>query len=177
MHVVAVTSDLGGKFLTFHLGTEEYGIEILKVREIIGLIPITRVPRTPTSVLGVINLRGKVIPVVDLRLRFGMDAVVAQAQTCIIVVQAAGVEFGVVVDSVSEVADVEAGDVEAAPEFGSGVDTQFLLGIAKKEDTVRLLLDIDRVLSSQEISQLRVAAEVNATLATPQPTVGQTRTS
>lgn len=165
MNGVAVPPDLGGKYLTFHLGTEEYGIEILKVREIIGLMPITRVPRTPPSVLGVINLRGKVIPVVDLRLRFGMEAVVAQARTCIIVVYAAGVEFGLVVDSVSDVADVEAGDVEAPPELGTGVDTQFLLGIAKKDDSVRLLLDIDRVLSTQEVAALRVAAEGDVALA------------
>lgn len=150
----------GGKFLTFFLADEEYGLEILKVREIIGLLPITRVPRTPESIRGVINLRGKVIPVVDLRSRFGLPAVEASERTCIIVVQANGVEFGVVVDQVSEVADVAAEDVEDAPAFGAQMDTAFLLGIAKSGDRVKLLLDIDRVLSSEERRDLEgLAAE------------------
>ena len=150
--------ELGGKYLTFYLGEEEYGLEILKVREIIGLQPITRVPRMPASMLGVINLRGAVIPVVDLRRTFGIGSVETTDRTCIIVVHAVGVEFGVMVDRVSEVADVSAADVEPAPEFGGDVDTRFLLGLAKSAGRVKLLLDIDRVLSSREVAQLHDTA-------------------
>lgn len=145
----------GGKFLTFFLGAEEYGVEILKVREIIGLLPITRVPRTPACVRGVINLRGKVIPVVDLRSRFGLDYVEATPETVIVVVQAGGVEFGVVVDRVSEVADVADSAVEKTPDFGSSVQTRFLKGLAKDESgSVKLLLDIDQVLSTADLGNL-----------------------
>jgi purine-binding chemotaxis protein CheW len=154
--------DLGGKYLTFFLDDEEYGLEILKVREIIGLQHITRVPRMPASMLGVINLRGAVIPVVDLRRRFGIGSVKTTDRTCIIVVHAAGVEFGVMVDRVSEVADVSAADVEPAPEFGGDVDTRFLLGLAKSAGGVKLLLDIDRVLSSREMAQLQETADPTA---------------
>src|SRR5205085_292354 len=108
-----------------------YGLEILKVQEIIGLLPITRVPRTPPFVRGVINLRGKVIPVTDLRLKFGMPESEATAETCIVIVRAAGVEVGLVVDRVSEVLDIGADQIDAAPAFGPEVDTQYLLGIAK----------------------------------------------
>jgi len=146
----------GGKFLTFFLADEEYGLEILKVREIIGLMPITRVPRTPEYMRGVINLRGKVIPVVDLRIKFALEATADSERTCIIVVQASGVEFGVVVDRVSEVVNVASSDIEDAPSFGAEVDTEYLLGLAKSQGTVKLLLDIDRVLSSQEIRALEV---------------------
>ena len=149
----------GGKFLTFFLAGEEYGLEILRVREIIGMQPITRVPRTPAAVRGVINLRGKVIPIVDLRRKFGMDGTDDSERTCIIVVQAQGVEFGVVVDRVSEVADVAGQDVEEAPAFGTDVDTEFLLGIAKTENGVKLLLDIERVLSAEEIRGLEAAGK------------------
>jgi purine-binding chemotaxis protein CheW len=155
--------ELGGKYLTFYLGEEEYGLEILKVREIIRLHRITRVPRMPAAMLGVINLRGAVIPVVDLRRTFGIGSVEATERTCIIVVHAAGVEFGVMVDRVSEVADVSAEEVEPAPEFGDEVDTRFLLGLAKGAGGVKLLLDIDRVLSSREITQLQEKAATTAT--------------
>lgn len=146
----ASSSRAGGRYLTFYLAEEEYGLEILKVREIIGLLPITRVPRTPPAVLGVINLRGKVIPVLDLRVRLGMEAASDAARPCIIVVQARGVELGVRVDQVSEVVNVAAGDIQDAPQFGAEVDTAFLLGIARSEGKVKLLLDIDRVLTNQE---------------------------
>jgi purine-binding chemotaxis protein CheW len=148
----------GGKFLTFFLDGEEYGLEILKVREIIGRMPITRVPRTPASVLGVINLRGKVIPVVDLRSKFGLAPQPEGDRTCIIVVQARGLEFGVIVDRVSEVADVAASEVEEPPEFGTEVDTRYLLGLAKSGGRVKLLLDIDEVLSAQESAQAKGTA-------------------
>lgn len=147
----------GGKFLTFFLASEEYGLEILKVREIIGMMPITRVPRTPEHMRGVINLRGKVIPVIDLRIRFGLQPTEQSQRTCIIVVQAGGVEFGVVVDRVSEVANVASEDIEDAPSFGAEVGTEYLLGIAKSSGRVKLLLDIDQVLSRDEIRDLRAA--------------------
>jgi purine-binding chemotaxis protein CheW len=154
----------GGKFLTFFLADEEYGVEILKVQEIIGLQPITRVPRTPAFVRGVINLRGKVIPIMDLRERFGMRTDVQaadEALRCIIVVHVAGphgvVPIGVVVDRVSEVAAIASEDVEDVPSFGAAVRTEYLLGLGKSraadgQGRVRLLLDIDRVLATDELS-------------------------
>jgi purine-binding chemotaxis protein CheW len=137
-----------GKFLTFFLGGEEYGLEILKVREIIGLLPITRVPRMPEDVLGVVNLRGKVIPVIDLKKRVGMSGGVGEERQCVIVVQAAGIEAGVLVERVSEVVDVAAEDVEDPPSFGASVRTDYLLGVAKANGRVKLLLDIDDVLGA-----------------------------
>ena len=153
----------GGKFLTFFLAGEEYGLEILKVHEIIGMLPITRVPRTPAFVRGVINLRGKVIPIIDLRRKFGMESEAAE-ETCIIVVQVQGIQIGIVVDRVSEVADIASADIENTPSFGADVQTDYLLGIGKSQDRVRLLLDIERVLSTQEVLDLRgVPAEAEQT--------------
>jgi purine-binding chemotaxis protein CheW len=151
-----------GKYLTFFLAREEYGLEILKVHEIMGVMPITRVPRTPSFVRGVINLRGKVIPIVDLRAKFGMEAAEASAENCIIVVQVHGAQTGVIVDRVSEVSDIAETQVEDAPSFGSDVQTDYLLGIAKSTDRVRLLLDIERVLSTQDVVDLR-AVRADAT--------------
>jgi purine-binding chemotaxis protein CheW len=149
----------GGKFLTFFLAEEEYGLEIIKVREIIGMIPITRVPRTPEHMRGVVNLRGKVIAVVDLRIKFGLEATEQSQRTCIIVVQAGGVEFGVVVDRVSEVANIAGSDIEDPPAFGTGMETEYLLGLAKSQGRVKLLLDLDRVLSSHDVQTLGASAE------------------
>jgi len=143
----------GGKFLTFFLSGEEYGIEILKVHEIIGLLPITRVPHTQTCLKGVVNLRGKVIPVVDLRLKFGMPTIESTSETCIIVVHIRGIEVGVMVDKVSEVIDVRDGEIEPAPTFGTGFNTDFILGIGNTQEKVRILLDIERVLPSEELFQ------------------------
>ncbi|HYD51000.1 MAG TPA: chemotaxis protein CheW [Gemmatimonadaceae bacterium] len=142
----------GGKFLTFLLAGEEYGVEILKVHEIMGMLPVTRVPRTPEYVRGVINLRGKVIPIIDLRRKFGMAA--GTDETCIIVVQVRGLSIGIAVDQVNEVLNIATGDIEPPPSFGTEVDTAFLLGMAKAEGRVRLLLDIERVLTTSEIDQL-----------------------
>lgn len=150
----ATTARVGGKYLTFFLAGEEYGLEILKVHEIIGLLPITRVPRTPDFIRGVVNLRGKVIPIIDLRRKFGMPSVSDAPETCIIVVQVQGVQIGVVVDKVSEVATIADVDVEPPPSFGADVRTDFLLGLGKANGRVRLLLDIDHVLSSSEIIQI-----------------------
>ena len=144
-------SSVAGKYLTFFLKGEEYGLEILKVQEIIGMMTITPVPRMPESMRGVINLRGKVIPVVDLRLKFGMEAAEQTDETCIIVVQAQGMEMGIAVDRVSEVLDIIADDIEDAPALGPDVDTDYILGIGKAEGRVRLLLDIVKVLSTNEV--------------------------
>ncbi len=150
------------KYLTFMLADEEYGISILKIKEIIGMMPITTVPQTPEFVKGVINLRGKVIPVIDLRLRFGMDSIDYTERTCIIVVEIEGsagtVQIGIVVDAVSEVLNVSGEDVEETPTFGAKLNTDYILGMAKMEGGVKILLDIDRVLSGEEIQQLEKAA-------------------
>jgi purine-binding chemotaxis protein CheW len=150
-----------GKYLTFFLAAEEYGLEILKVQEIIGMLPVTRVPRTPHFVRGVINLRGKVIPIIDLRAKFGMDAA-QSAESCMIVVQVQGVQLGVVVDRVSEVRAIAGGDIAEPPSFGAEVDTEYLLGIAKGAGRVTLLLDIDRVLTASEVLDLRSARLADA---------------
>jgi purine-binding chemotaxis protein CheW len=151
-----------GKYLTFKLADEDYGLSLLKVREIIGMMPITSVPRTPLFVKGVINLRGKVIPVTDLRLRFGMPEIDYTDRTCIIVVEVEGsdttVQMGIVVDAVTEVLPVKAEEIEAAPEFGAKVDTDYILGMANMDGAVKILLDIDRVLTAEEIAELEKAA-------------------
>ena len=152
----ASAANRAGKYLTFRLAAEEYGLEILKVREIIGLMNVTRVPRTPEYIRGVINLRGKVIPVLDLRNKFGMGHADDTEETCIIVVEAEfdgeSVLMGVVVDGVSEVLDIQAEEIEDAPAFGTNVDTNFILGIGKVKDTVKILLDIDAVLTASDLS-------------------------
>jgi purine-binding chemotaxis protein CheW len=147
-----------GKYLTFQLAKEEFGIGVLKVREIMGLQEITAVPQTPAHVKGVINLRGKVVPVVDLRLKFGIPAMEDTQRTCIIVTQVEGeagsVLMGIVVDGVSEVLNLTGQEIENTPEFGRDADSQYLLGMAKVKGKVKILLDIDRVLSSHELRKL-----------------------
>ncbi|MBI9085932.1 MAG: purine-binding chemotaxis protein CheW [Desulfobacterales bacterium] len=159
---VKAIKDREGKYLTFTLDNEEYGISILKIKEIIGMMSITPVPRTPEFVKGVINLRGKVIPVVDLRLRFGMEAIDYTERTCIVVVEIAGqagtILMGCVVDSVSEVLNIKAEDVEDTPSFGARLDTSFILGMAKMEGGVKILLEIDRVLNTEETALLEKVA-------------------
>jgi len=146
----------GGKFLTFFLDQEEYGIEILSVREIIGLLPVTPVPQTPYYVQGVVNLRGQVIPVVDLRLKFDMAGIDATEETCIIVVQTGGAQLGIIVDKVSEVLDIPNGDIVDAPTLGSEINTDYILGIGKTEGRVSLLLDIARIFPAAEISEFAI---------------------
>jgi purine-binding chemotaxis protein CheW len=140
----------GGKYLTFFFGQEEYGIEILRVREIIGLMPITAVPRAPDYIRGVVNLRGKVIPVLDLRTKFGMEGVEETEQTCIIVVQSGEDLVGVVVDQVSEVLDISGEDIVDAPALGADINTDYILGLGKAQGSVKILLDIDRALASDD---------------------------
>jgi len=145
-----------GKYLTFALAHEEYGLEILKVREIIGYMEITAVPQTPHHVKGVINLRGQVIPVIDLRAKFGMETTGVTEETCIIVVEITQDDrqfsTGIVVDHVQEVLDIAGGDIEEAPQFGSSVNTDFILGMGKIGDTVKILLDIDKVLAGDDFT-------------------------
>ena len=147
-----------GKYLTFDLAEEEYGLEILRVREIIGMMEITPVPRTPEFVLGVINLRGKVIPVADLRTKFGLPYKEPDDRTCVIVVEVQNgketVQMGIVVDRVNEVVDVKSQDIEPTPSFGVSLETSFILGMAKVGDKVKILLEIDRVLSGDEMSAM-----------------------
>lgn len=154
-----------GKYLTFQLANEEFGIRVLKVREIMGLLEITAVPQTPAHIKGVINLRGKVVPVVDLRLKFGLPAAEYTQRTCIIVTQVQGesapVLMGIVVDGVSEVLNLAASEIEDTPDFGEEVSGEYLLGMAKVKGKVKILLDIDRVLSSSshELHNLRAALQ------------------
>ncbi len=147
-----------GKYLTFQLANEEFGIRVLKVREIMGLLEITAVPQTPPHVKGVINLRGKVIPVIDLRVKFGMPAVEYTQRTCIIVTQVQGENgptlMGTIVDGVSEVLNLTASEIEDTPDFGENVTGGYLLGLAKVKGKVKILLDIDRVLTAQELRHL-----------------------
>jgi len=147
-----------GKYLTFQLGNEEFAIQVLCVREIMGVQEITAVPQTPSHVKGVINLRGKVIPVVDLRLKFGLPELEYTQRTCIIVVQIQGevdkLMIGVIVDAVSEVLTLQGSEIEDTPDFGNGVPTPYLLGMAKIKGKVKILLDIDRLLSAQDVSGL-----------------------
>jgi len=144
------------KYLTFALGAEEYGVEILKVREIIGYMDITAVPQTPHYVKGVVNLRGQVIPVMDLRAKFGMETTEVTDETCIIVVEIAHetrkLSTGIVVDRVREVLDIRAEAIEEPPAFDAGVNTDFILGMGKVGDSVKILLDIDKVLIREELA-------------------------
>ena len=156
-------SALAGKYMTFKLADEEYGVEILKVREIIGLMTITRVPRTQEFIRGVINLRGKVIPVVDLRRKLGMPACEATDQSVIIVIQVESAEraltMGVLVDEVLEVLSIDGTQIEPPPAFGgAALDTSFILGVGKAERRVIFLVDIGKVLSGGDAAELARAA-------------------
>ena len=150
---------LAGKYLTFTLQQESYGIDVLKIREIIRLIGITAVPQMPPYVRGVINLRGKIIPVIDLRLRFGFDQADNTDQTCIVVVlvklpQGKSIQMGLVVDGVDEVINIGANEIEETPDFGCGISTECILGMAKVKNAVKTLLDIDRVLAGDAMATL-----------------------
>ncbi|MBF0509249.1 MAG: purine-binding chemotaxis protein CheW [Deltaproteobacteria bacterium] len=160
--VAGETAVREGKYLTFSLANEEYGIGILKVKEIIGMMPITTVPQTPGFVKGVINLRGKVIPVIDLRLKFGMDPIDYTDRTCIIVVEvkmeSGAIIMGIVVDSVSEVINIKGSEIEDTPTFGAKLNTDYILGMAKTEGGVKILLEIDRVLKEEDMVAMGGAA-------------------
>lgn len=158
----AATSALSGKYLTVVLENEAYGIGVLKVREIIRMQKITPVPQMPSYVKGVINLRGRVIPIVDLRVKFGLKAEFAE-RTCIVVVQVKlpneqVVQMGLIVDSVEEVVTLQAGEIEPTPEFGARIDTAYLLGMAKVKGAVKTLLDIDRVVAPETVQAMTSAS-------------------
>jgi len=145
----------GGKFLSFFLGDEEYAIEILKVQEIIGLMPITPVPKMPSYIRGVLNLRGKIVPVMNLRLRFGLEMIEDTDETCVIVVQDGKYLMGVLVDKVSEVADIMDNQIEEAPSFGGAAKSDYLAGIGKINESVKMIVDVHKVV-------FEVAEEVDA---------------
>jgi purine-binding chemotaxis protein CheW len=151
-------SSLTGKYLTFRLGRESYGISVLRIREIIRNVEVTPVPQMPAYVKGVINLRGKIIPIVDLRKKFDLADIRDTDQTCIVVVQVrqtSGVNalMGLLVDAVEEVVNFAAGDIEETPNFGGSLDTEYILGMAKVRGTVKTLLDIDSVVVADAITR------------------------
>ena len=153
---------LAGKYLTFRLHGESYGIDVLKVREIIRLTKITAVPQMPAHVRGVINLRGKIIPVMDLRQRFGFSEVTNTDQTCIVVVhvklgEGIGTQMGVIVDGVEEVVNIAGADMEETPDFGAQIATGYMLGMAKIKGAVKALLDIDSVIGADTAAQIKAA--------------------
>ncbi len=158
---MAVTEE---KLLTFSLGSEAYGLSILKVKEIIGMMHITPVPRTPDFVKGVINLRGKIIPVMDLRAKFGMEEKPYDERTCIVVVEFVVKNtqrlLGVVVDMVSEVVSVTENDVEPPPQYGTRVDNNYILGMGKIKDKVVIIIDIDAIFVQDDFSGMFESSEV-----------------
>ena len=153
-------AQLAGKYLTFALAEEEYGLPVLRVREIIKMMDITEVPQVPPHIKGVLNLRGKVIPVIDLRLKFGFTQGEVTSRTCIIVVEvalaASRVMMGIIVDHVSEVLNIVADEIEQTPQFGDRVCIDYMKGVAKVKGTVKILLDLDRVLGTDDAA-LRAA--------------------
>jgi purine-binding chemotaxis protein CheW len=155
----AMVDPRAGKYLTFFLASEEYGVEILKVQEIIGRMPITPVPLTSKYIRGVINLRGKIHPIMDLKVKFGMDQTQITDETGIIVIKTANMMMGILVDKVSEVVTIASGDIEDTPSFGSDVNTEYLLGIGKTGGRIRLLLDIDKVITTKDVINMKKAAD------------------
>jgi len=169
----SVGKNLAGKYLTFGLAREVYGLEILKVQEIIGIMAVTHVPRMPSFVRGVINLRGRIIPVIDLRTQFGLPCQEDTPKTCIIVMQIRrgdhSVTMGILVDEVAEGIDLRAEQIEPAPSFGTAVNTDFILGMGKVGQKVIMLLDIDRVLAAEEVTQVEQAQIEQAQIEQVQP--------
>ncbi len=151
-----VFSQSGGKLLTFQLGKQEYGIQILEAREVVGLMQIDPVPQTPEFMKGVINLRGGVVPVVDLRLKFGMSEAEKTVNTCVIIVEVSvdgeSAVLGALADSVQEVLDLEADQIEPAPKIGTRLKTDFIKGMGKRDDQFIMILDINKVFSSDELA-------------------------
>ena len=147
-----------GKYLTFFLASEEYGVEILKVQEIIGRMPITPVPLTSSYIRGVINLRGKIHPIMDLKIKFGMEETEITDETSIIVIKTTSMMMGILVDKVSEVVNIGSDDIEDTPSFGADVNPEYLLGVGKTGGRVRLLLDIEKVITASDIINMKKAA-------------------
>lgn len=148
----------GSQYLTFMLAGENYGVDILRVQEIKGWAPVTRIPNTPEHLRGVLNLRGTIVPIIDMRMRFDLEDAEYTALTVIIVLSIHTEKgervIGVVVDSVSDVLNVKPEDIKPTPDFGSGVDTEFLNGLAASGDDMVMLLDVDKMLSSDELNNL-----------------------
>jgi len=152
---------LAGKYLTFRLANEEYGLQIMKVQEIIGMQPVTYVPRLPPYVRGIVNLRGRIIPTIELRAKFGLERVADTEKTCIIVVEIMArngkVSAGIIVDEVAEVLDIEAGEVSGAPEFGASMDAGAILGVGIVKGAVKILLDVEKALTSWDAMKIAQA--------------------
>jgi purine-binding chemotaxis protein CheW len=157
--VDSLVDSRAGKYLTFFLSGEEYGVEILKVQEIIGRMPITPVPLTSRDILGVINLRGKIHPIMDMNVKFGMDRTQITDETCIIVIKTSSLMMGILVDKVSEVIKMASENIEDAPSFGTDVNPQYLLGMGKTGGRICLLLDIEKVITASDIINMKKAAE------------------
>lgn len=153
----AAVAEEAAQYLTVNLGNEEYGVDILAVREIRGWTPVTRIPQAPSYVLGVLNLRGAIVPVLDLRLRFGLAREEYTATTVCVIVMVAGRQFGVVVDAVSDVVEVAPSGIRPVPDMGTTVDTEYLKGLTSVGERMVLLLDVDRLLQPQDAQMLEAA--------------------
>lgn len=147
----------GNQFLTFTLGEEEYGIDILKVQEIKGYSAITRIPRSPSYIKGVMNLRGTIVPVVDLRSKFGLESTAYDQFTVIIVVVVQGRATGLIVDTVSDVLNLPASDIQPTPQFSGSIDTSFIMGMGQAGDKLLILLDVNKVVGADEYQSLEAA--------------------
>ncbi len=141
------------KYLTFFLKDEEYGIEISKVIEIIGEMPIVPIPKLPDYIKGIINLRGRIVPIVNLRLKLGMADKEMTDESVIIIVSSSNRDMGLIIDKVTEVLDIRQDNIDDAPEFGTSINTEYIIGIAKQEDSIKIILDIDKVINSEKISE------------------------
>ncbi len=150
-HETEQEHQLAGKYLTFLVADEEYALPILQVQEIVGLMPITAVPGTSNFIQGVINLRGKIVPVADMRSKFNIDLDVERPESCIIVTQADDIELGLIVDSVSDVTRIMSEDLDSVPDFGVDATADYLIGIAQCNDQVRLLIDVNRLFDSEDM--------------------------
>jgi purine-binding chemotaxis protein CheW len=161
----AAVAEEAAQYLTVNLGNEEYGVDILAVREIRGWTPVTRIPQAPSYVLGVLNLRGAIVPVLDLRLRFGLTREAYTATTVCVIVMVAGRQFGVVVDAVSDVVEVTPSGIRPVPDMGTTVDTEYLKGLTSVGERMVLLLDVDRLLQPQDAQMLDAALAATDTKA------------
>ncbi|KJV27207.1 chemotaxis protein CheW [Luteibacter yeojuensis] len=161
----AAVAEEAAQYLTVNLGSEEYGVDILAVREIRGWTPVTRIPQAPSYVLGVLNLRGAIVPVLDLRLRFGLTREEYTATTVCVIVMVAGRQFGVVVDAVSDVVEVAPSGIRPVPDMGTTVDTEYLKGLTSVGERMVLLLDVDRLLQPQDAQMLDAALAATDTKA------------
>lgn len=164
---IKTATSLHGKYLTFTLHGESYGIDVLKVREIIRHSDITAMPQMPAHIRGVINLRGKIIPVMDLRLRFEFPATEGNEQTCIVVVQVKlpdgkTTAMGLLVDGVEEVINLNPADIEETPSFGGQISADYIIGIAKVKGQVKALLDIDGIVGADTLKSLRAMTSTAA---------------